>query len=113
LKASAPPRIPLSSSTGARPSTASRISGSVESGDRAVDLAPAVVRHDDSVHAVVERALGVLAVEDALEDDRQPRALAQEGQVLPGQRRAGVDGHEALHRGSAPARAQRPEERSG
>jgi len=67
LKASAPPRIPLSSSTGARPSTASRISGSVEGGDRAVDLALAVVRHDDSVHAVVERALGVLAVEDALE----------------------------------------------
>ena len=43
----------------------------VERGDGAVDLAAAVVRHDDAVDARVDRGPGVVGVEDALEHDRQ------------------------------------------
>ena len=62
----------------------------VERGDRAVDLAAAVVGDDDAVDAARRRARArVVGVQDALEDDRQPRLLAQPRQVVPRQRRVG------------------------
>ena len=45
----------------------------VERGDRAVDLAPAVVRDDDPVDPVLEREHRVLAREHALDEHRQRR----------------------------------------
>ena len=65
-----------------------------------------MVGDDDAVDALVDRAARVVGVQDPLEQDRQLRALAQERQVLPGQRRARVDARERLHGGARVARAQ-------
>src|SRR5215210_90766 len=78
----------------------------VEGGDGAIDLATAVVGDDDPVHPSVHRATGVVGVKQPLEQDREPRALAQEGQVLPGQRRARVGVDEALDGGASAPGAQ-------
>ena len=105
LNASAPPRTPLSISTGTRPSTASAIAGQrVERRDRAVDLAAAVVGDEIAIQPRVDRAARVVGVEDALEHDRQLRALAQEGEVVPGERRARVDPTNAGPRRAPPER---------
>ena len=92
---------------GIRPSTAAAIARQrLDRRGRAVDLAAAVVGDDDPVDALVDRAAGVVGVQDALEQDRQLRALAQERQVLPRQRRPRVDAREGLHGGARVARAQ-------
>ena len=57
--------------------------------DRGVELTAAVVRHDDAGHSVVDRAGGVVASYDALEEDRELRDRAQPIHVTPGQ--AGID----------------------
>jgi len=70
----------------------------VERADRSVDLAPAVVRDDDPVHARVDRSPRVVGMHDALEHDRQLRPLAQERQVVPREGWARVHLDEALDR---------------
>src|SRR3712207_7546532 len=48
--------------------------------------------------ALLDRARRVVGVQDPLEEDRELRAVAQELQVLPLQRRPRVDADERLHR---------------
>ena len=48
-----------------------------------VQLSSAVIGHDDALHAVLHRQLGVLLRQDALDDDRQPRERLQPVHVLP------------------------------
>ena len=85
----------------------------VEGGDGAVDLAAAVVGDHDPVDALVDGAARVVGVEDPLQQDRQPRALAQERQVLPGQGRPAVDADELLDGGARLPRPQAPEKGLG
>ena len=61
MTASAPVRMPLSNSTGTSGGTAlDDVGQRVERGDRAVDLATAVVGDDHAVDAGVERAARVV-----------------------------------------------------
>src|SRR5207248_1819204 len=62
-----------------------------ERGDGAIDLAATVVRDEDAVDAVVERARGVVTTDDAFENDRQLRLRAQPGNVVPGEARVRED----------------------
>jgi hypothetical protein len=72
MNASAPPRTPLSS-TDRHASRDPLDDGGqrVEGGDRAIDLAAAVVRHHDPVDAGVERPARVIRMHDALEQHGQ------------------------------------------
>ena len=72
-----------------------------------------MVGDDDAVDAGVERAARVVGVQDALEQDRQLRALAQERQVVPRQLRPREDLGEALHGGAAAPALQVLQERAG
>ena len=82
---SVPRRTPPSISTGIRPATCAATSGSaVEPGRRGVELAAAVVRHDDPVGTGLHRQLGVLGREDALHHDGKPGDLsADPREVVP------------------------------
>ena len=96
---SAPERTPLSSTTGTRPSDGlDDRRKRIHRRDRAIDLAAAVVGDDDPVHPVLDRRGGVCGVQDPLEEDRQSRPLAQEREVVPGERRARVRLDEPTHR---------------
>src|SRR3569833_1002573 len=55
-------------------------------GGRAIELAAAVVGHDNGIGAVVDGELGVILVEDALDDHRAAEALLDPGDVLPVER---------------------------
>ena len=86
----------------------------VERGDRAVDLAAAVVGDDDPVDAALRRLAGVVDVLDPLDEDRQRGPLAQPGEVVPVQRGVGLDAEEVaggsadvLLRRSSPAPARK------
>ena len=57
----------------------------VDRGRRPIELAPAVVRDDDRVDAVLGGEPSVLAGHDALEDERQPRPRADRRERLPRQ----------------------------
>ena len=71
MTTSLPRLMPPSTRTGTRPSTASTTPGKrLERGDRAVELAPAMVRHDDAVDASCERLTGVLRMQDSLQKKR-------------------------------------------
>ena len=110
---SAPERTPLSRTIGMRPATASTIARQrVHRRDRAVDLAAAVVRHDDPAHPVLDRRERIGRVEDPLQQDRQPRPLAEEREVVPGQRRTRVRLDEAPHRCARETRAEVREPRA-
>ena len=69
----------------------------VERRDGAVDLAAAVVGHDDAVHSGLHRGAGVVGVQDALEHDGQRGLVPQPGEVVPGQRRVAEDARPAEH----------------
>src|SRR5436309_4661302 len=97
LNTSAPVRTPESSSTGTRPRppTASTTAGSASSAAIAPSLATAVVRHDEPVHAGVERPAGVVGMENPLEQERQLGERAQPRQIGPArseERRVGKEG---------------------
>src|SRR5688500_7333178 len=51
--------------------------------DRAVELAPAVVRHHDRIRARLHRELGVLGIEDALDDELAAPELLHPLDVFP------------------------------
>ena len=70
----------------------------VQRADRAVDLAAAVVGHDDGVHAGVDGAARVIGVLDALQHDRAVPVVADESEVLPGVVGAGEHRQPAQHR---------------
>ena len=58
----------------------------VQAAEAVVDLASAVVRHPDVVHAVLDCDLGVLGRLHALEHERQPSELAVTiGPTVPGE----------------------------
>ena len=71
----------------------------VERGDRAVDLAAAVIRDDDPVDTVLERQPRIVAAEHALHEDRQIGAGAQPVQVGPGEREVRERGQRHQRRG--------------
>jgi hypothetical protein len=50
-----------------------------------------MVGDDDAVDPGLERPPGILGMTDPLQHDRQPRALAQKREILPGERGARVD----------------------
>ena len=70
----------------------------VDGTDASVDLTSAVRADDDPVHAMVNRTAGIVRMQDALEDDRQPGVVAEPAEVAPGDRRARVDVEECLDR---------------
>ena len=72
-----------------------------------------MVGDDDPVHPVLDRGDGVGGMQDPLEEDRQSRPLAQEREVVPGERRARVRLHEPAHRGAREAGADVRESRPG
>ena len=91
----------------------------VERGDRAVDLAAAVVGDDDAVDAAPRCLAGVVDVLDPLDEDRQRGPLAQPGEVDPAQPGVGLDaeevsggGADVLLRAASPGRRGRPGRRS-
>src|SRR5262249_42396157 len=55
----------------------------VDGGLRVVELAAAVVRHPDDVHALLDGTLGVTHGHDALEPDGQLGRLLEPGHVVP------------------------------
>jgi hypothetical protein len=57
----------------------------IERGDRAVELAAAVVRDDDGFATVLRGEDGVLCGENALGDDRHAGVLVQPFEIAPGQ----------------------------
>lgn len=63
-----------------------------ESRNRAVDLTAPVIGDADTIHAGFDRPLGVVRVEDALEQERQASSTSQELQIRPREVVAGVDG---------------------
>ena len=66
----------------------------------AVELPPAVVGDDDAVNTALYRFAGIVGMQDALEQERQARPLAQAGEVVPSQ--AGVaENRGELHHGAA------------
>ena len=91
--------MPPSISTGMRPSTASTTSGraSIVAG-RVVELAAAVVRDDDTGGAVLDRELGVLGPDQALDQYRQ-LGLASTISARSSQSSAGIDQPEDLGHG--------------
>ena len=72
----------------------------VERGDGAVDLSAAVVRDDDAAGPELDGSPGIVRVQDPLDQEREARAMAQRGQVVPAQARVGVDVEERLDRGT-------------
>src|SRR5262249_2166834 len=57
----------------------------------AVNLPTAVVRDDDSVDTVLDGTTGIVRVQDSFQKNREPRRLAQERDLIPGQRRPRED----------------------
>lgn len=60
-----------------------------------VEIAPAVVAQQDAVDTGLHRANGVVGTHDALEADGQVRVLTGPGDVVPGQPRIDMAGHQA------------------
>ena len=58
----------------------------VEAGRRAIEDATAVIRHHQPVATQPDRVFGVIGMQDALEDQRLTKLVAQPGQVVPGRR---------------------------
>ena len=58
-----------------------------DGGASAVELTSAVVGHHHRIHAVFDCELRVLGIEDSLDDDLARPALAQPGEIFPGDRR--------------------------
>ena len=104
---SAPLRMPLSISTGTRPSTRSTTPGSASrAAMRGVDLPAAVVGDHDPVDPGVQRAVRVVGGEQSLHQDRQRRHRPQRRQVGPGERGPREHLEERLHRRARVRRAQ-------
>jgi hypothetical protein len=51
---------------------------------RSIEISPTMIRHHDGLRAGLDRKLGILRVEDALEDERQLRERAKRFDILPG-----------------------------
>ena len=86
MATSMPRRMPPSTRTVARPSTASTISGRASAvASDAVELAAAVVGDDDAGGTVLEGELGVLGGEEALDQDRDAALGGEVGEVGPAQ----------------------------
>ena len=99
MKTSAPRRMPLSKRTVELVADGlDDARQGVERGDRAVELAAAVVRDDHGRGAVVDGLPGVVGVQDALQDDRQAGRCAELRQVGPGPRGVGEDLAEVFER---------------
>ena len=82
---SLPRRMPPSISTSMRPLTAATTSGSARRLARdAVELAAAVVRHDDAVGARIDRAPRIVAGVHALDDDGPFQASRIQREIVPG-----------------------------
>ena len=78
--------MPPSTQTSVRPSTASTIPARASAvATIAIELAGAVVRHDDPGHPVLDREAGVLGGEDPLEHDRERRPCPDRREVRPRQ----------------------------
>ena len=60
---------------------------SADRGDRAVQLAAAVVGDDHAVDAVIDRGARLVRMQDALQEQRPRPDLAQPGDIAPAQRR--------------------------
>ena len=114
LTTSVPRRMPPSTSTSIRPSTASTTSGSdVDRRRDAVELPAAVVRDDDRRRAVLAREPRVLGGEHPLDDDRQPGQRGEPLDVAPGQRRATSARTPSPGSGRAPAQRVDARARAG
>ena len=99
LNASAPPRTPLSSRIGTCRSTASTIAGRASTVAISPSIClPTVIRDDQPVDASVHGPARVLGMKHAFQQDRELRSLAQEGQIVPGERGPGVDLEETAGR---------------
>ena len=84
MATSTPRRMPPSTRTVARPATASTTSGRASAvASAAVELAAAVVGDDDAGGAVLDRQLGVLGGEQALDQDRHAALGGEVGEVGP------------------------------
>src|SRR5262245_12192164 len=70
----------------------------IQRGNRPIQLPAAVVGNDDAVHAVLDRTLRIVRVQDAFEQDRQAGVLPQECQVIPCEAGIGVDLAEGFDR---------------
>ena len=87
-KMSAPVRMPPSNITSVSEPTALRDRRQRrDRRRRAVELAPAMVRHDDGVGAELDRGLGVFDVENALDDELARPDFLDPFDVFPVQRR--------------------------
>ena len=73
--------------TGIRPATASTTPGErVDRGGDGIQVARAVIRHEDSVRAVLDRERRVLGRQDPFQDDRHLRERANPVDAVPGER---------------------------
>ena len=90
-----------------RPATASAIAGKGARGrEHAVELAAAVVGHDDAVRAARGRFARVVGIENALDDQRALPLLAHPFDVLPGDARVEIGADPAHQVGERRARAE-------
>ena len=114
LMTSTPRRKPPSIRTGALPPTASTIARQrADRGDRAVELAAAVIGDDDCVGAAVHRLARFVGMQQALDHERPAPLPAQPFDVAPADVRVELLGHQRTEGADRGPRAVIDEGRRG